>query len=86
MFFSHVIKGQPENMPLLQKLLDSNIRFFDYECITQGGESDGRRLVAFGEIAGIAGMIDTFQAIGQQVRGKGCLFFWVWVAEEEVDA
>jgi len=71
MFFSHVIKGQPENMPLLQKLLDSNIRFFDYECITQGGESDGRRLVAFGEFAGIAGMIDTFQAIGQQLLQSG---------------
>ena len=65
MFFSHVIKGQPENMSLLQKLLDDNIRFFDYECITAGGASDGKRLVAFGQFAGIAGMVDTFQAIGQ---------------------
>ena len=71
MFFSHVIKGQPENMPLLQKLLDSNTRFFDYECITESGAADGRRLVAFGEFAGIAGMVDTFQAIGQQLLQSG---------------
>ena len=71
MFFSHVIKGQPENMSLLQKLLDDNIRFFDYECITAGGASDGKRVVAFGQFAGIAGMIDTFQAIGQQLLQSG---------------
>ena len=34
-FFSHVIKGQPENMALLQALLDKNIQLFDYEAIAE---------------------------------------------------
>lgn len=34
-FFSHVIKGQPENMALLQAILDKNIQLFDYEAIAE---------------------------------------------------
>ena len=55
MFFSHVIKGQPANMPLLQTILDKKIRLFDYECITVDGKRGSKRLVAFGKFAGIAG-------------------------------
>ena len=68
MFFSHTIKGQPENMSLLQSLLSSNIRLFDYECIKR---PDGKRLVAFGKFAGIAGMINTFIGVGQQLLQSG---------------
>jgi alpha-aminoadipic semialdehyde synthase len=71
MFFSHVIKGQPENMPLLQAILDNNIRLLDYECITQGGLKGKERLVAFGKFAGVAGMINIFQAVGQQLLQSG---------------
>ncbi|GMI40057.1 hypothetical protein TeGR_g12048 [Tetraparma gracilis] len=71
LFFSHVIKGQPENMPLLQTILDKNVRLFDYECITEGGVKGKPRLVAFGKFAGVAGMIDVFQAAGQQLLHKG---------------
>ena len=31
-FFSHVIKAQPHSMPLLDAVLQKNIRLFDYEC------------------------------------------------------
>jgi alpha-aminoadipic semialdehyde synthase len=31
MFFSHVIKAQPENMGLLDEIRERHIRLFDYE-------------------------------------------------------
>ena len=39
MFFSHTIKGQEDNMPLLQACLDKKVRLVDYECITAGARS-----------------------------------------------
>mmetsp|Transcript_24519 Transcript_24519/g.37783 ORF Transcript_24519/g.37783 Transcript_24519/m.37783 type:complete len:1096 (+) Transcript_24519:358-3645(+) len=79
MFFSHVIKGQAENMPLLQYILDKRIQLFDYECIVEGGmslsptstERKKKRMVAFGEYAGIAGMVDSFQALGRRLLSSG---------------
>ena len=32
-FFSHTIKGQPYNMPLLQAILDKQITLMDYERV-----------------------------------------------------
>lgn len=58
MFFSHVIKAQDTNMPLLDTILEKNIRLMDYECIADGS---GKRLIAFGKYAGLAGMIDTLR-------------------------
>ena len=49
-FFSHVIKAQPENMELLDSILENNIRLFDYETITVDGSRNKPRLVAFGGI------------------------------------
>jgi alpha-aminoadipic semialdehyde synthase len=54
MFFSHTIKGQEYNMPLLDACLSKNIQLMDYERIVAG---DGNRLVKFGKFAGFAGMI-----------------------------
>ena len=54
MFFSHTIKGQEYNMPLLDACLSKNIQLMDYERIVAG---DGNRLVKFGKFAGYAGMI-----------------------------
>lgn len=77
MFFSHVIKGQSENMQLLRSVLDKRVRLLDYECIakevTQPGsdEKKKQRLVAFGKYAGIAGMIDSFQALGRRLLASG---------------
>ncbi len=68
LFFSHTIKGQSHNMPLLQKMLDLQCTLIDYECIK---DDQGRRLVFFGRFAGLAGMIDTLHAFGQRLKGRG---------------
>jgi alpha-aminoadipic semialdehyde synthase len=68
LFFSHVIKGQPYNMPMLAKLLELGCTLIDYEKIC---DEDGRRLIFFGRFAGLAGMIDTLWALGQRLRREG---------------
>ncbi len=68
LFFSHTIKGQSYNMPLLQKLLDLKCTLIDYECITN---EKGQRLVFFGRFAGLAGMIDALYGMGQRFKSKG---------------
>jgi len=67
-FFSHVIKAQEVNMPLLDEVLKRNIRLFDYECIT---DNERRRLVAFGKYAGKAGMINAFRGLGDKMIDLG---------------
>jgi saccharopine dehydrogenase (NAD+, L-lysine-forming) len=68
MFFAHVIKGQPYNMPMLRKILDTGSNLIDYEKIT---DDHARRLVFFGSEAGQAGMIDTLWALGQRLDEEG---------------
>jgi alpha-aminoadipic semialdehyde synthase len=68
LFFAHVIKGQPANMPMLQRLMDLECTLIDYEKIV---DDDGRRLVFFGRFAGLAGMIDSLWALGQRLLGAG---------------
>ncbi len=65
LFFSHTIKGQDYNMPLLQKILDDKITLLDYEKIL---DSKNRRLVFFGKFAGNAGMVDTLYGLGQRLK------------------
>jgi alpha-aminoadipic semialdehyde synthase len=65
LFFSHTIKGQDYNMPLLQKILDENITLLDYEKIL---DSKNRRLIFFGKFAGNAGMVDTLYCLGQRLK------------------
>jgi alpha-aminoadipic semialdehyde synthase len=67
-FFSHTIKGQPANMPMLKKMVDLHCNLIDYEKIV---DERGRRLVFFGRQAGAAGMIDTLWALGQRLRREG---------------
>lgn len=67
-FFSHTIKGQAYNMPLLQKIIDSESTLIDYECIL---DDKGRRLVFFGKFAGLAGMIDGIHAMGRRYKALG---------------
>ncbi|RLO07562.1 hypothetical protein DYB28_000243 [Aphanomyces astaci] len=71
MFFSHTIKAQPENMKLLDAILAKRIRMIDYECITQGGQRNGQRLIAFGGYAGRAGMLAGFRGLGERLINKG---------------
>ncbi len=68
LFFSHTIKGQAYNMPLLKKLMDLKCTLIDYECIK---DEKGRRLVFFGRYAGLAGMIDALHGYGQRLLAKG---------------
>lgn len=63
-FFSHTIKGQKYNMPMLRKMMDLGCTLIDYERIV---DKNGRRLVFFGRFAGLAGMIDTLWAFGQRL-------------------
>jgi len=67
-FFSHVIKGQPYNMPMLQRMLDLRCTLIDYEKIC---DDSGRRLIFFGRFAGLAGMIDTLWALGRRLKTEG---------------
>ena len=63
-FFSHVIKGQAFNMPMLQQALDLGCTIIDYERIT---DDTNRSLIAFGNYAGLAGMIDTLWSLGDRL-------------------
>ena len=67
-FFSHVIKGQPYNMPMLAKMMERRCTLIDYETICN---EQGQRLIFFGRYAGLAGMIDTLWALGQRLRREG---------------
>jgi saccharopine dehydrogenase (NAD+, L-lysine-forming) len=64
-FFSHTIKGQPYNMPMLKKMMELDCTLIDYERIA---DKRGQRLLFFGEQAGQAGMIDTLWALGQRLN------------------
>jgi alpha-aminoadipic semialdehyde synthase len=68
LFFSHVIKGQPYNMPMLRRLMELGCTLIDYEKIA---DAKGRRVVFFGRFAGLAGMIDSLWALGQRLTGEG---------------
>jgi len=67
-FFSHTIKRQPVNMPMLRRLVELGCTLIDYERIT---DEAGRRLVFFGRYAGLAGMIDALWALGQRLSFEG---------------
>lgn len=67
-FFSHVIKGQPYNMPMLQRILDLGCNLIDYEKIA---DDQGRRLIFFGRFAGIAGTLETLWALGRRLAWEG---------------
>jgi saccharopine dehydrogenase (NAD+, L-lysine-forming) len=67
-FFAHVIKGQPYNMPMLRRLLDLGCTLIDYERVA---DEQGRRLIFFGWHAGVAGMIDTLWALGRRLAWQG---------------
>ncbi len=67
-FFSHVIKGQSQNMPMLKKMMELKCNLIDYEKIA---DETGRRLVFFGRYAGLAGMIDSLWALGLRLKHLG---------------
>jgi alpha-aminoadipic semialdehyde synthase len=67
-FFSHTVKGQKDNMPLLRRIIDSSATLIDYERII---DEEGRRLIYFGPYAGDAGAIDLLSLMGEHWAEKG---------------
>lgn len=67
-FFSHTIKAQEYNMPLLKKIIDLKCTLIDYECIT---DEKKKRLVFFGYFAGLAGMIEALYGLGERLKSLG---------------
>lgn len=67
-FFSHVIKGQPYNMPMLKKMMEKKVNLIEYERVA---DDMGRRLIFFGRFAGLAGMINSLWSFGQRMKEKG---------------
>lgn len=69
-FFSHVIKGQAHNMPMLRRMMELKCNLIDYERIVD--ELD-RRMIFFGRYAGLAGMIDSLWAAGLRLKEAGII-------------
>jgi alpha-aminoadipic semialdehyde synthase len=67
-FFSHTIKAQDYNMPMLRRMMELGCNLIDYERIVDSG---GGRLIFFGRHAGLAGMIDNLWALGQKLKHLG---------------
>ena len=67
-YFSHTTKGQPHNMPMLDRLMELGCTLVDYEHVL---DPHGRRLIGFGRYAGYAGMIDALWALGQRLQAEG---------------
>ncbi|MBD3224172.1 MAG: hypothetical protein GF313_05545 [Caldithrix sp.] len=62
LFFSHTIKGQTDNMPMLKRIMDSGSTLIDYERIV---DDNDRRLVFFGRYAGDAGALNILWLMGE---------------------
>ncbi|XP_040894039.1 alpha-aminoadipic semialdehyde synthase, mitochondrial [Toxotes jaculatrix] len=67
-FFSHTIKAQEANMGLLDDLLTKEVRLIDYEKMV---DANGYRIVAFGQWAGVAGMINILHGLGLRFLALG---------------
>jgi alpha-aminoadipic semialdehyde synthase len=80
-FFSHTIKGQSYNMPLLKAILDKNITLLDYELVKN---NKGNRLIFFGNFAGFAGMINSLWLLGKRLDSENiqCWFSKIKQAKE----
>lgn len=63
LFFSHTLKKQPHNRPLLREILAKNITLIDYEALK---DDHGNRLVAFGRYAGIIGAYNALWTYGRR--------------------
>ncbi|MFX1518000.1 MAG: bifunctional lysine ketoglutarate reductase /saccharopine dehydrogenase family protein [Promethearchaeota archaeon] len=63
-FFSHTIKGQKQNMPMLKKIMEKDT-LIDYEKVVN---DKGFRLIFFGNWAGLAGMVEILWGYGQRVK------------------
>jgi len=69
-FFSHTIKGQSYNMPLLKQMMAKRVNLIEYERIVN---EKNQRMIFFGRFAGLAGMINSFWSVGQRWKELGVL-------------
>lgn len=69
-FFAHIIKGQPHNMPMLKTLMQKNCNLIDYERIV---DENNKRLIFFGRYAGKAGMFETLHALAEKLKANGII-------------
>ena len=67
-FFSHTIKGQAYNRPMLKTMADLGCNLIDYERVI---DEKNQRLIFFGRYAGLAGMLDTLHGFGQKLSARG---------------
>lgn len=67
-FFSHTIKGQEYNMPMLRRMMELGCNLIDYETVM---DEKKRRLIFFGKQAGQAGMVETLVAFGGRLDIDG---------------
>ncbi|MDF1537355.1 MAG: hypothetical protein P1Q69_00405 [Candidatus Thorarchaeota archaeon] len=67
-FFSHTIKCQDYNMDMLKHIMETGATLIDYEKVV---DANGRRLIYFGNWAGLAGMSDTLRALGERLMYEG---------------
>jgi len=68
LYFSHTIKGQPYNMPMLQKVLKLRCTLLDYERMV---DDNNHRLIYFSYHAGVAGTIESLWAYGERLAWEG---------------
>jgi alpha-aminoadipic semialdehyde synthase len=67
--FSHTIKGQPYNMPLLKAVLDRGVTLIDYEPMV---DEQGNRIAAvFSRYAGMSGTVETLRVAGKKLALQG---------------
>ena len=62
-FFSHTIKAQVYNQPLLRAIVDRNIHLIDYEVLTN---EKNARVIAFGKYAGMVGAHNALWVYGNR--------------------
>jgi alanine dehydrogenase len=67
-FFAHVVKGQPHNMPMLRRMMELKCNLIDYERVV---DEQNKRLIFFGHYAGLAGMINSLWALGLRLKRSG---------------
>ena len=66
-FFSHTVKAQRYNMPMLRRIIEARCTLIDYELVRNDA---GERLIFFGDFAGYAGMIDALWALGKRLESE----------------
>jgi saccharopine dehydrogenase (NAD+, L-lysine-forming) len=64
-FFSHTIKKQAHNKPLMKALIEKKVNLIDYETLRW---KNGDRIIGFGRYAGIVGAYNGLLAWGKKYR------------------